>query len=163
MKFNVLRMGNREFVDIGDLTTCLYNLSLTKNKMDKITLATVISAHAYIASKFAEKQPSEKIVYEISVTDGIFFKEMKRVFKENKKRLPKDQEYGFFTVDQETYAQKNLLEKVFTDEQIEQIKELLNSQTGELQKVFEEAVKGIKINVTPPAPVSPSGTAKKKQ
>ncbi len=162
MKFNVLRMGNREFVDIGDLTTCLYNLAITKNKMDKITLATVISAHAYITSKFAEKQPSEKIVYEISVTDSIFFKEMKRVVKENKKRLPKDEEYGFITVDQETYNLENALEKVFTEEQIKQIKELLNSQTGDIQKVFEEAVKGIKINVTPPAPVPPSGTTKKK-
>ncbi len=161
MKFNVLRMGNREFVDIGDLTTCLYNLSLSKNSMDKITLATVISAHAYIASKFAEKQPSEKLVYEISITDGIFFKEIGRVYKENKKRLPKNQEYGFFTVDQETYNKENVLEKIFTEEQIEQLKALLNSQTGELQKVFEEAVKGIQINVTPPVAV-PSGTTKKK-
>ncbi len=155
MKFNVLRMGNREFVDIGDLTTCLYNLSLTKNKMDKVTLATVISAHAYIASKFAEKQPSEKMVCEISVTDGIFFDEIDRVFKENKKRLPKNQEYGFFTVDEETYT----AEKFFTEQQIDQFKTLLDTQCEEIKKIFGDAV--TKIKITPAA--IPSGQSKKQK
>lgn len=156
MKFNIIRIGNRNYVDIGDIATCLYDLSLKKNDLDNSTLATVISACSYIASKFAEKQPKENTIYEVAVADGIFHEEVKRVFKENKKSLPKGNE-PFIVIDEETYT----YEKFFTEAQIAQFKDLLISQNSELKKVFEEAVKGIKINVTPPAPTT-SGTGKKK-
>ncbi len=156
MKFNVVKIGNRDYVDIGDLTTCLYNLSLTKNDMDRGTLATVISAQAFIASKFAEKRPKEQSVYVIGIADGIFFKEIARVFKENKKRLPKKQDEAFLTVDEETYSEVNQ----FNALQLSQFTQLLDLQTDDLKKVFEEAVSKIKINITP-APTG-TGTGKKK-
>lgn len=151
MKFNLMKIGNRDYVDMGDLTTCLYNLSLTKNKMDRSTLATVISAVAYIASKFAEKQPKEQSVYIVNITDGIFNKEIKRVLKENKKRLAKHENIDYVVVDEETYQE----EKMFTNQQLDQLQKMLASQNIELQKLFETAVSKIKINVTAPEAPAP--------
>lgn len=156
MKFNVVRIGNRDFADLGDLNACLFNLSMTKNKLDRSTLATVISANNYITSRFAEKQPQERTLYEVSVVDGRFYKEIKRVLKENKKSLKKSDE-ELITLDTETY----LTEQGFTETQINQVKKLLEEQNQTLQKLFLEAVSKVKINVTPPlAPAS--GTTKKK-
>ena len=156
MRFNVIRIGNRDYVDIGDIATCFYNLSLTKINLHNPTIATVISVYAYISSKFAQQQPKEHTIYQVSITDGIFHKEVKRVLKENNRNLPKTRESEAFITDQDIYT----LEQFFTDQQIEQIKDLLNLQNKEIQKAFEEAVKGIKINVTPP-PQVPSEPKKK--
>ncbi len=44
MKFNIIRIGNRDFVDMGDLNVFLYDLSLKDKHLDKSTLATIVSA-----------------------------------------------------------------------------------------------------------------------
>ncbi len=149
MKFNLIRIGNRDFIDLGDLNTFLYDLSLKDNKLDRSTLATIVSADNYIKSKFAEKQPRENTLYEVSIPSGIFYKELDRVHKENKKELPKKPGDPLFIIDKESYIE----ESRFTELQIKQIHEELKKQNLELQKVFEEAVKKIQINVT--APIKP--------
>lgn len=146
MRFNVIRIGNRDFVDLRDLNASYYNMALKNNELNKETLATIVSGNNYIASKFAENQPREHTIYEVNVPDGLFYKEILRVLKENKKQLPKKSSNEAYIMDQETYD----IEKTFTDTQIDQIKELLTEQNIDLKKVFEEAVKGIKINITPP-------------
>ena len=146
MKFNVIRIGNRDFVDMGDLNVFLYDLSLKDKHLDKSTLATIVSADNYIKSKFAEKQPRENTLYEVSISDGIFYKELIRVLKENKKEIPKKLGDPLVIMDKEYYIE----ESCFTVLQIKQLQEELKKQNIELQKVFEEAVKKIQINVTAP-------------
>lgn len=146
MKFNLIRIGNRDFVDLGDMNSFLYNLSLRNEELDKKTLATLISADNYIGTKFAEKQPKEHALYEVSVPNGIFDKEIKRVLKENKKNLPKKSGESVLVIDQETYED----EAQFTETQINQLHGQLKQQNIELLKIFEEAVKKIQIYITAP-------------
>ena len=91
MKFNVIRISSRDYVDLQDLNASYYNMTLKNADLNRETLATVVSGNNYIASKFAEQQPKEHVVYEVNVPDGIFYKEIKRVLKENKKFLSKKQ------------------------------------------------------------------------
>lgn len=153
MKFNTLKISNRDYADIGDLKTCLYNLSLTNKNVDRSTLATVISVIDFIASKFSEKQPKEQLVYVVQISDGIFNKEVNRVLKEIKNSIEKD-DSNFVVVDQEAYDD----EQIFSMRQIDQLKEIQRIQNTELKKIFEEAVSKIKINVTETS----ASTSKKK-
>lgn len=149
MKFNVIRIGSRDFVDLQDLNASYYNMALTNNGPNRETLATVVSGNNFIASKFAEQQPKEHAVYEVNVADAIFYKEILRVFKENKKRLPKKPGEEVYIVDPETYT----VDKNFTEQQLKQLEELLASQSEEIKKIFGDAVAKIKITVpTPPSP-----------
>ena len=159
MKVNAVIHGNRTFIDAGDLNASLFNYSMSYSEPDKPTLATVVSGNNYIASKLAEKQPKEGVLYVISVPDKIYFEELKRVLKENVKRLPKKKgEEIVVAIDQETYTE----EKKFTDQQIEQftamLTTMLTSQSEELKKIFADAVSKIKIT----APATPSETKPKK-
>ena len=154
MKFNTLKISNRDYADIGDLKTCLYNLSLTNKNVDRSTLATVISVIDFIASKFSEKQPKEQLVYVVQISDGIFNKEVNRVLKENKKTVSKKDDSNFVVVDQEAYDD----EQIFSMRQIDQLKEIQRIQNTELKKIFEEAVSKIKINGTETS----ASTSKKK-
>lgn len=158
MKFNVIRLGSRDYVDLQDLNASYYNMTIKNADLNRETLATVVSGNNYIASKFAEKQPKEHVVYEVNVPDGIFYKEIKRVLKENKKLLPKKPEEEIYVVDQETYTQ----DKLFTTQQLEQLKLIVDTQNNELQKIFEEAMKNISITVEQPSeqPKKPKPSAK---
>ncbi len=100
-----------------------------------------------LQSKFAEKQPRENTLYEVSISDGIFYKELIRVLKENKKEISKKLGDPLVIMDKESYFEK----ACFTELQIKQLQEELIKQNTELQKVFEEAVKKIQINVTAPS------------
>ena len=71
---------------------------------------------------------------------------MIRVLKENKKEIPKKLGDPLVIMDKESYIE----ESCFTVLQIKQLQEELKKQNIELQKVFEEAVKKIQINVTAP-------------
>lgn len=155
MKFNVIRISSRDYVDLQDLNASYYNMTLKNADLNRETLATVVSGNNYIASKFAEQQPKEHVVYEVNVPDGIFYKEIKRVLKENKKFLSKKTGEEIYIVDQETYTQ----DKLFTAEQVEQLMEIVASQNTELKKIFEDAMKNISITVeeaTKPAKPKPS-------
>ncbi|MDE7264512.1 MAG: hypothetical protein K2N64_07610 [Anaeroplasmataceae bacterium] len=146
MKFNVIRIGSRDFVDIQDLNASYYNMTLKNSDLNRETLATVISGNNFITSKFAEQQPKEHVIYEVSVPDAIFAKEISRVFKANKKLLPKKPGEEIYVMDQETYTD----EKYFTAQQIEQLQRLVDTQNGYLKKIFEEAIKNISITVEQP-------------
>lgn len=157
MKFNVIRIGNRDYVDLRDLNASYYNMALTNNGPNRETLATVVSGNNFIAYKFAEQQPKEHTVYEVNVSDAIFYKEVLRVFKENKKRLPKKPEEEVYIVDQETYTQ----DKLFTVQQVEQLMAIVAEQNAELKKIFEAAMKNISITVEEAAkPTKPKPSAK---
>lgn len=153
MKFNVIRIGNRDFIDLGDSKSFYLDLSMSNKKSDKPTLATVISANNFIQAKFSELQPQERTIYEVSIPDGLFYKEIKRISKLNKKRLKKASEDELTTIDTESY----LTEQQFSETQLNQLQELLKVQN----KDFVEAVKNnIKINITPP-PAPTAGNKKK--
>lgn len=157
MKFNVIRISSRDYVDLQDLNASYYNMTLKNADLNRETLATVVSGNNYIASKFAEQQPKEHVVYEVNVPDGIFYKEIKRVLKENKKFLSKKTGEEIYIVDQETYTQ----DKLFTAEQVEQLMEIVASQNTELKKIFEDAMKNISITVEEAAkPAKPKPSAK---
>ncbi len=157
MKFNVIRISSRDYVDLQDLNASYYNMTLKNADLNRETLATVVSGNNYIASKFAEQQPKEHVVYEVNVPDGIFYKEIKRVLKENKKFLSKKTGEEIYIVDQETYTH----DKLFTAEQVEQLMEIVASQNTELKKIFEDAMKNISITVEEAAkPAKPKPSAK---
>lgn len=157
MKFNVIRISSRDYVDLQDLNASYYNMTLKNADLNRETLATVVSGNNYIASKFAEQQPKEHVVYEVNVPDGIFYKEIKRVLKENKKFLSKKTGEEIYIVDQETYTQ----DKLFTAGQVEQLMEIVASQNTELKKIFEDAMKNISITVEEAAkPAKPKPSAK---
>lgn len=157
MKFNVIRISSRDYVDLQDLNASYYNMTLKNADLNRETLATVVSGNNYIASKFAEQQPKEHVVYEVNVPDGIFYKEIKRVLKENKKFLSKKTGEEIYIVDQETYTQ----DKLFTAEQVEQLMAIVAEQNQELKKIFEDAMKNISITVEEAAkPAKPKTSAK---
>ncbi len=146
MIFNLEKNNNRNLADIGDLKAYFLKSMLTCKGLSKKTIAAVIAVLDYLETVFGAKQPKSGTVYPLIIQDVFINKEIKRILKKNAKLDKKKSDQ----VDLDEDA--NTLYPQFTEDQLNQLQELISSQNEALKMTFEEAVKKISINVVAEPP-----------
>lgn len=146
MIFNLEKNNNRNLADIGDLKAYFLKSMITCKGLNKKTIAAVIAVLDYLENVFGSRQPKSGTVYPIAIQDVFLNKEIKRILKKNSKLDKKKSDQ--VDLDEDASIQY----PHFTDEQIQQLQELITNQNNDLKITFEEAVKKISINVVTEPP-----------
>lgn len=149
MILNVLKINNRDFIDVRDLKAALLIMS-SSTKADTPTMAVVVKFIDHINEVFNTNQPRSDIVTPTNVIEYNLFDKLNEVYHQNVKKEKKKKKGK--NDNEELQGLVSLeppmpVDDGFTDKQLTQIKKLVQEQNELIQKLLLELAKSVKSPV----------------